>query len=72
MNPFASSARFLHALAVAAAATLATAASAQVGPAPTAASLNATAGPFDVDTTRVIAPRGFGGGTGRRRCWCSA
>lgn len=38
-------------------------ASAQVGPDPTSASLNATAGPFAVSTSNVVLARGFGGGT---------
>jgi triacylglycerol lipase len=41
----------------------ATTACAQIGPDPTSASLNATAGPFDVSTSSVVWPRGFGGGT---------
>lgn len=61
-SPVSSPIRLLRALTLAAAAT-ATAASAQVGPAPTAAALNATAGPFSVDTSRVFSARGFGGGT---------
>jgi predicted dienelactone hydrolase len=46
-----------------AAVALVGAAAAQTAQAPTAASLNATAGPFSVSTQSVIAPRGFGGGT---------
>ena len=38
-------------------------ASAQIGPDPTSASLNATAGSFAVSTSTVTLPRGFGGGT---------
>jgi triacylglycerol lipase len=37
----------------------ATTACAQIGPDPTSASLNATAGPFDVSTSSVVWPRGF-------------
>ncbi len=38
-------------------------ASAQVGPATTSSSLNATSGPFSVATSNVTLARGFGGGT---------
>lgn len=38
-------------------------ASAQIGPDPTSASLNATSGSFAVSTSRVTLARGFGGGT---------
>lgn len=55
------------ALAAAAAAALAFAAAPasaqQTGPNPTSSSLNATSGPFDVSSTSVFAPVGFGGGT---------
>ncbi|RZJ09278.1 MAG: alpha/beta hydrolase [Rubrivivax sp.] len=55
--------RALRLAALSAVIGIATAASAQVGPDPTSASLNATAGPFSVSTASVISPRGFGGGT---------
>lgn len=55
--------RALRAAALAAAATFVGAAGAQIGPAPTSSSLNATAGPFAVSTSGVSLPRGFGGGT---------
>lgn len=59
----ASPGRALRAAAACAAFGLATASSAQIGPDPTSASLNATAGSFSVATASVTAPRGFGGGT---------
>lgn len=52
-----------QAAAAAIALALATTASAQIGPPPTSDSLNDTAGPFAVSTSRVSFPRGFGGGT---------
>ncbi len=42
---------------------LAGAASAQIGPDPTSAGLNATAGAFAISSAGVSLPRGFGGGT---------
>lgn len=55
--------RALHIVAVSTALGIASAASAQIGPDPTSASLNATAGPFSVSSSSVSFPRGFGGGT---------
>ncbi|UXH80765.1 alpha/beta hydrolase family protein [Roseateles amylovorans] len=55
--------RILRIAATAAAIGTAGLASAQVGPAPSSSSLNATAGPFAVSTSNVILARGFGGGT---------
>jgi len=55
--------RALRAGLLAACATAVGAASAQIGPDPTSASLNATAGPFAVSTSSVLLASGFGGGT---------
>lgn len=64
MHPSTTPQRALRALSLAAtAALLSGGAAAQIGPAPTSASLNATAGPFAVSTSAVSLPRGFGGGT---------
>ncbi|WP_082536249.1 MULTISPECIES: alpha/beta hydrolase [unclassified Roseateles] len=63
MKPQALLGRVLRAVIVPAVSALATAASAQVGPTPTSSSLNVTAGPFAVSSSRVFSPRGFGGGT---------
>ncbi|HET6787836.1 MAG TPA: hypothetical protein VFH49_07735, partial [Aquabacterium sp.] len=43
--------------------TLAVAAHAQIGPNPTEASLEATAGPFATANTKVATPSGYGSGT---------
>lgn len=64
MTPLASPRRTLRAAALAASFALAGTASAQIGPAPTSSSLNATAGSFAVATSSVSSlVRGFGGGT---------
>ncbi len=65
MNTFVPTRRGLRALSLGAAAALLSAgAMAQIGPAPTSASLNATAGSFSVSTSSVSSlVRGFGGGT---------